>query len=111
MWSAIATLAKVNQIRQITDGCWLFKALLAPKPHQKHIQHIDNFVWHFCVNYILLYSVTQIIAHPILHCDSAINKEFCLGILCWLFDAPMVYHQLAVALTSQESWHFRGLMQ
>jgi hypothetical protein len=31
---AIAALAKVGQIRQITNCRWLFKALLAPKPHQ-----------------------------------------------------------------------------
>ena len=31
MREAIAALEKVGQIRQITDGCWLFKALLAPK--------------------------------------------------------------------------------
>ncbi len=32
----IAALAKVGHIRQITDGSWLFKALLAPKLHQEH---------------------------------------------------------------------------
>ncbi len=45
--NAIAALAKVGQIRQITDGCRLFKALLALKPHQEHVQHIDKFVWRF----------------------------------------------------------------
>jgi hypothetical protein len=34
MHKSIAALAKVGQIRQIHDGQWLFKALLAPKPHQ-----------------------------------------------------------------------------
>jgi hypothetical protein len=100
MRDAIAALAKVGQIRQITNGCWLFKVLLTPKPHQEHIRHIDKFVWRFCINYIPLNSVTRIIAYPILHCDSAINKEFGMGILYWLFNAPMGYHQLAVALTS-----------
>ncbi len=108
MRKAIAAIEKVSQIRQITDGRWLFKTLLAPKPHQEHVWHIDNFVWRFCVNYIPLNSITRIIAYPIPRCDSAINEEFDLGILYWLFDAPMGYHQLAIALASQEMLAFQG---
>jgi hypothetical protein len=108
MRNAIAALEKVGHIRQITDGPWLFKALLAPKPHQEHVWHTDNFVWRFRVNYIPLNSTTQIIAYPIPWCKSAINKEFGLGILYWLFDATMEYHQLAVALASQEKLAFQG---
>jgi hypothetical protein len=37
MQNAIAALEKVGQIHQITNGCWPFKALLAPKPHQEHV--------------------------------------------------------------------------
>jgi hypothetical protein len=37
MWTAIAALKKVGHIQQMTDRCWLFKALLAPKPHQEHV--------------------------------------------------------------------------
>jgi hypothetical protein len=65
MRKAIAALAKVGHIHQITNGRWLFKALLAPKPHQEHVRNIDNFVWCFCVNYIPLNSVTRTIAYPI----------------------------------------------
>jgi hypothetical protein len=54
MHKCIAALAKVGQIIQIHDGCWLFKALLAAKPHQEHISNINKFVWRFCVNYIPL---------------------------------------------------------
>jgi hypothetical protein len=36
------------------------------------------------------------------------NKEFGSGIMHWLFDAPMGYHQLAVALASQEELAFQG---
>jgi hypothetical protein len=76
MRDAIAALAKVGHIQKIHDGHWLFKALLAPKPHQEHVRDINKFVWCFCVNYILLNSVTWIIAYPIPHCNSAINEEF-----------------------------------
>jgi hypothetical protein len=108
MRRAIAALEKVGQIHQTTDGCWLFKALLASKPHQEHVQNIDDFVWCFCVNYIPLNSVTRIIAYPIPQCDSAINEEFGLGVLYWLFDAPMGYHQLAATFASQEKLAFQG---
>jgi hypothetical protein len=42
MQKAIAALKKVGQIYQIMDGCWLFKALLAPKPHQEHVRLCDG---------------------------------------------------------------------
>ena len=108
MRKAIAALEKVGQIHQITDGHWLFKALLAPKPHQEHVRHIDNFVCRLCVNYTPLNSITQIITYSIPRCDSAINKEFGFGVLYWLFDAHMGYHQLVVALVSQEKLAFQG---
>ena len=50
MQRCISALAKVGHIRQITDGRWLFKALLAAKPHQEHVRHIEDFVWRFCIN-------------------------------------------------------------
>jgi hypothetical protein len=108
MRDGIAALAKVGQIRQITNRCWLFKALLAPKPHQEHVRHINMFIWHFCVNYIPLNSVTRIIAYPIPRCDLAINVEFGMGILYLLFNAPTGYHQLAVALASQKKLALQG---
>ena len=108
MQDAIAALAKVGHIRQIHDGRWLFEALLAPKPHQEHVCDIDKFVWRFFINYILLNSVTQIIAYPIPCCNLAINEEFGQGVFFWLWDAPMGYHQLAVAFTSQEKRAFQG---
>ncbi len=58
MQQYIAALPKVGHIWQITDGSWLFKALFAPKPHQEHIQNINDFVWCFCINYIPLNGVT-----------------------------------------------------
>ncbi len=58
MWKAITALENIGQIHQIMDGCWLFKALLAPKPHQEHVRNIDNVAWRFCINYIPLTSIT-----------------------------------------------------
>ncbi len=92
----IAALAKVGHIQQITDGSWLFKALLAPKPHQEHVKNIDDFVWRF-------------VAYPIPGCDTAIFTKFSMGWYVWMFDAPMGYHQLAVARASQEKLVFQGV--
>jgi hypothetical protein len=108
MRTAIAALQKVGHIQQIHDGRWLFKALIAPRPHQEHVHDIDKFVWRFCINYISLNPVTRMIAYPIPCCDLAINKEFGLGIIFWLWDSPMGYHQLAVALASKEKLDFQG---
>jgi hypothetical protein len=77
MRRCISALAKVGHIRQITDGRWLFKALLAAKPHQDHVRHIKDFVWRFCINYIPLNGVTRIIAYPIPRCDSAQRVRPC----------------------------------
>jgi hypothetical protein len=69
---------------------------------------INKFIWCFCINYILLNSVTRIIAYPIPRCELAINEEFGLAIFFWLWDALMGYHQLVVALASQEKLAFQG---
>jgi hypothetical protein len=102
-------LGEVGHIRQIRDGRWLFKALLAAKPHQEHARNIEDFVWRFFVNYIPLNSVTRIIAYLIPRCDSVVFNEFGRGEWWWMFDAPMCYHQLAVEKASQEKLAFQGV--
>jgi hypothetical protein len=109
MCKCIVALAKVGHIRQITDGSLLFKALHALKPHQEHIKNVDDFVWHFCVNYIPLNSVTRVVAYPIPRCDTAVFVKFSMGRFIWMFDSPMGYHQLTVALASQEKLAFQGV--
>jgi hypothetical protein len=109
MQSCILALAKVSHIGQITDGSWLFKVLLAPKPHQENVQSIDHFVCCFCMNYIPLNGVTCIIAYPIPRCDSAVCNKFGLGTWMWMFDLPMGYHQLAASPESQEKLAFQGV--
>jgi hypothetical protein len=97
MQKCIAALEKLGQIEQTHSGQWLFKALLAPKPHQEHVTNIDDFVWRFCVNFIPLNAVTRVVAYPIPHCDSAAMLSFGKGKVFWLKDAPSGYNQLAVA--------------
>ncbi len=107
MRKSIATLKKVGQIRQIHDGQWLFKALLAPKLHQEQVCNIEDFVWRFCVNYIPLNQVTHQIAYPIPHCDTAAETDFG-GSYIWLFDAHMSYHQILVSKETQKKLAFQG---
>ena len=108
MRNAVAALEKVEHIRQMHDGRWLFKCILAAKPHQEHVCNIADFVWRFCVNYVPLNSVTRIITYPIPRYDSAVFVEFGNGQFLWLFDAPSGYHQLAVEKESQEKLAFQG---
>ena len=85
MEKCISALSKLDQIKQIHCGLWMFKALLAPKPHQEHIVDINDFVWQFCVNYMPLNAVTRVIAYPIPHCDNALKISLGNGLLWWLF--------------------------
>jgi hypothetical protein len=106
MRKCIAWLAKLGHIRQIHDSGWLFKALLAPKPHQKHVSNIDEFVWHFCINYIPLNQIMRPVAYPIPRCDSAVYLTFSNQRWMWLWDAPQGYHQIGVEPASQEKLAF-----
>ena len=107
MHKCIAALAKVGQIKQVHDGQWLFKVLLAPKPHQEHVCDIENVVWRFCVNYIPLNQITCQITYPIPRCDSAVENAIS-GKWIWLYDAPMGYHQISASKETREKLVFQG---
>ena len=108
---AIHKLLSLKQIRQVFDGGWLSKGLLAPKPHQEGISDIENFVWRFCVNYIPLNSVTCIIAYPVPCCNKAVSISFGDSRWKWLMDTPSSYHQIKVDKASQHKLAFDGPME
>jgi hypothetical protein len=108
MREQISKLEKLGHISQIHDGRWLFKALLAPKPHQEHICDILKFKWRFCVNYIPLNSITLVIVYPIPCCDAAVNIDFGQARWFYTMDAPQGYHQIRVAKESREKLAFAG---
>ncbi len=108
MRKCIAELEKVGHIVLIHDNRWLFKALLAAKPHQEHISNIVEFVWRFCVNYIPLNQVTRLIAFPIPRCNMAVGMAFGSRKFLWMHDAPMGYHQLSVSPKTQKKLAFQG---
>ena len=105
---AIAKLLELGHIKQIYEGEWLSKPLLAAKPHQENVTHIEDFVWRFCVSYIRLNSVTKIITMPIPRCDSAVGTSFGNSRFRWLMDAVSGFNQLRVAPSSQVKLAFAG---
>ncbi len=108
MRECISSLAKLGHICQIHGSEWMFKALFDPKTHQEHVRHIDNFVWCFCINYILLNQITCLVAYPIPHSDSLVYLTFCDGHWMWMWDAPQGYHQIGVEEASQVKLAFSG---
>jgi hypothetical protein len=106
MRKCIALLEKLGHICQVHNGGWLFKALLAPKPHQEHVSNIDDVVWCFCVNYIPLNQITRPVAYPIPWCDSAVYLTFSNGRWMWMWNALQGYHQIDVEPASQEKLVF-----
>ena len=107
----INDLQNNNHIRKLLGGSWLSKGLLAPKPHQEHIDNIDDFIWRFCINYRPLNSVTKPFLHPIPRCDDTFDifydrkgrRLFFIS-----FDAKSGYHQVAVYGPDQEKTAFYG---
>ncbi len=108
MRKCITSLEKLGHIRQIHGGKWMFKVLLAPKPHQEHVRNIEDSVWWFCVNYFPLNHVTRPVTYPIPHCDSAIHLTFSNGSWMWMWDTPQGYHQIGVERNSQDKLAFAG---
>jgi hypothetical protein len=102
MTKCVSSLAKLGYINQIHGGECQYKALLTPKPHQEHVRHINNFLWHFCANYITLNQITWPVTYPIPWCNSAIHLTICDGRWMWIWDALQGYHQIGVKEESQD---------
>ena len=91
-----------------TKGAWGSIIVLAPKPHQEHIEDIDEFVWRMCVSYRKLNSVTKPFAYPIPRCDDAIGS-LNLGsgtIFIITVDARQGYHQVKVRESDKDKLAF-----
>ena len=46
-------------------GPWGSMVVLAPKPHQEHVEDINEFVWRMCVSYRKLNAITLPFTYPI----------------------------------------------
>jgi hypothetical protein len=89
-------------------GPWGSMIVLAPKPHQEHIENIEDFVWRMCVSYRRLNSITKPFQFPIPRCDDAIDiLGVCIGVLLFIaLDAKQGYHQIAVKHSDMEKLAF-----
>jgi hypothetical protein len=105
---AINQLVELNMARQVFDGSWLSKGLLAAKPHQENVTDIEDFVWRFCVNYIALNAITKVIAMPIPRCNDAVDICFGGSMFRWLFDCPQGFNQIGVHPNSRHKLAFAG---
>ena len=104
---AIAKLLELGHIKQIFDGEWISKPLLAAKPHQENVTNIEDFIWQFCVSYVALNSVTKLIKMPIPRCDSGVSNAFGNSKFRWLMDAISGYNQIKVNKNSQHKTGIR----
>ena len=107
MMTQIKALLDNDWIEEI-QGPWGSIIVLAPKPHQEHIEDIEDFIWRMCVSYRSLNSVTKPFTYPIPRCDDAIGS-LNLGagrIYIITVDARQGYHQVAVRSADKEKLAF-----
>jgi hypothetical protein len=74
--------------------------MLAPKPHQESVTDINDYVWRFCVNYIMLNMITRPAEYPIPRCDDAVMYGFGDAMFFILLDAYSGYHQVSLEAAS-----------
>ncbi len=89
-------------------GAWGSLIVLAAKPHQEHVEKIDDFIWRMCVSYRGLNEVTKPFQFPIPRCDDSIisleqgpSKIYQISM-----DADSGYHQVQVRKEDQEKLAF-----
>ena len=73
--------------------------VLAQKPHQEHIQDINDFIWRMCVSYRQLTTVARPFQFPILQCDDAITILGYGAVLIWIIslNVRQGYHQVVTS--------------
>ena len=80
------------------EGPWGISIVLSTKPHQEHIQNIDDFIWGVCVSYRKRNGITKPFDFPILRCDESISTGGSRSNKIWIIslDARQGYHQISV---------------
>ena len=97
-----------NDWIELCFGPWGSAIVLAAKPHQEHIENIEDFIWRMCVSYRKLNSVTKPFQYPIPRCDDAISIMVVGANCVWIItvDARQGYHQVAVRKIDREKLAF-----
>jgi hypothetical protein len=96
----IEWLLSLGHIKRDVLSPWGFRITLAPKPHQEHVKDIKDYIWHFCINYILLNKSTGPAEYPIPQCDNAVMYGFGDATYFILLDAFLGYHQSRLSAAS-----------
>lgn len=81
MQKTIDRLLELGHIQLDTTSPWGSRITLAPKPHQENITDIEDYIWRFCNNYILLNRITQCSEYPIPRCNDAVMYGFGIATL------------------------------
>jgi hypothetical protein len=94
MQKTIDTLLQLRHIAKDRTSPWGFIITLAPKPHQENVTNINEYVWRFCISYILLNKITRPAEYSIPRCDDAVMFGFGEALFFILLDAFSGYHQV-----------------
>ena len=96
----------MEKLQYLLNNVWIEKCgrpwggsiVLAAKPHQEHIQNIDDFIWIMCVSYRKRIGIDKHFGFPIPCCDDAISTVGARSNKIWiiLLDARQGYHQISV---------------
>jgi hypothetical protein len=65
MEKTINWLLELGHIQREVLSPWGLRIMLEPKPYQEHVEDIKDYIWRFCINYILLNKITQPAEYPI----------------------------------------------
>jgi len=97
-----------NDWIELCFGPWGRAIVLAAKPHQEHIENIEDFIWRMCASYRKLNSVTKPFQYPIPQCDDAISIMVVGANCIWIItvDARQGYHQVSVRKIDREKLAF-----
>jgi hypothetical protein len=100
MEKTIDWLLELGHIQRDVLSPWGSRITLAPKPHQEHVEDIKDYIWRFCINYILLNKITRPAEYPIPRCDDAVMYGFGDATFFILLDAFSGYHQIRLSPSS-----------
>lgn len=100
MQQSINKLLEMGHIVSDTTSPWASRITLAAKLHQHHVTDIHDYEWRFCINYILLNSITRPSEYPIPRCDDAVTYGFGEAIFFILLDAFSGYHHVSLSPSS-----------
>ena len=90
------------------EGPWRSSNVLAVKPHQGHIQNIDDFIWRICISYRELNGITKTFELPIPCFDDVKSTVSTGSNKLWIIslDARQVYQRISVRHVNREKLAF-----